>query len=153
MIERYPDADEVVWLQEEPLNMGAWDFFRPCFEELLDDRLPVRYLGRPRSASPSEGSLGWHMINQKMLVAEAYAPTAPAPRAAAGSRQRHRAHMAAQVVVPQLGESVVEAPSRAGSRRKATRLPSARPLVELETEKIDLEVNADQAGGACPSGG
>ena len=76
----YANAEDVVWLQEEPLNMGAWDFFRPCFEELLDGRLPVRYLGRPRSASPSEGSLAWHMINQKMLVAEAYAPTAPAPR-------------------------------------------------------------------------
>ncbi len=84
----YPNAEEVVWLQEEPLNMGAWDFFRPAFEDLLDGRLPVRYLGRPRSASPSEGSLTWHMINQKMLVAEAYAPTAPTPRA---SRVRAKA--------------------------------------------------------------
>ena len=82
VLQGYPNVEDVVWLQEEPLNMGAWDFFRTCFEELLDGRLPVRYLGRPRSASPSEGSLGWHMINQKMLVAEAYAPTAPAPRAA-----------------------------------------------------------------------
>jgi 2-oxoglutarate dehydrogenase E1 component len=80
VLDAYPNVDDVVWLQEEPLNMGAWDFFRPCFEELLDGRLPVRYLGRPRSASPSEGSLGWHMINQKMLVAEAYAPITPASR-------------------------------------------------------------------------
>ena len=78
----YPNAEDVVWLQEEPINMGAWDFFRPAFEELLDGHLPVRYLGRPRSASPSEGSLAWHLINQKMLVAEAYAPTAPEPRVA-----------------------------------------------------------------------
>ncbi|HTV02894.1 MAG TPA: 2-oxoglutarate dehydrogenase E1 component [Luteitalea sp.] len=84
----YPNVQEVVWLQEEPLNMGAWEFFRPCFEELLEGRLPIRYLGRPRSASPSEGSLAWHLINQKMLVAEAYAPTAPAPRA---SRARVKA--------------------------------------------------------------
>ncbi len=84
VLEGYPNVAEVVWLQEEPLNMGAWDFFRPCFEELLDGRVPLRYLGRPRSASPSEGSLGWHMINQKMLVAEAYAPTAPAPRTSRG---------------------------------------------------------------------
>ncbi|BCS33442.1 2-oxoglutarate dehydrogenase E1 component [Luteitalea sp. TBR-22] len=84
VLDRYPNAADVVWLQEEPLNMGAWDFFRPCFEELLDDRRFLRYVGRPRSASPSEGSLAWHMINQKMLVAEAYAPTAPAPRASRG---------------------------------------------------------------------
>ncbi len=84
----YPNADDIVWLQEEPLNMGAWDFFRPCFEEILDGRAPIRYVGRPRSASPSEGSLAWHLINQKMLVAEAYAPTAPEPRA---SRARVKA--------------------------------------------------------------
>ena len=88
VLDGYPNVEDVVWLQEEPLNMGAWDFFRPCFEELLDGRLPVRYVGRPRSASPSEGSLGWHMINQKMLVAEAYAPTAPASR---GTRSRVKA--------------------------------------------------------------
>jgi 2-oxoglutarate dehydrogenase E1 component len=88
VLDGYPNVEDVVWLQEEPLNMGAWDFFRPCFEEVLDGRVPVRYLGRPRSASPSEGSLGWHMINQKMLVAEAYAPTAPASR---GSRGRVKA--------------------------------------------------------------
>lgn len=82
VLDGYPNVEDVVWLQEEPLNMGAWDFFRPCFEELLEGRLPIRYLGRPRSASPSEGSLAWHLINQKMLVAEAYAATTPAPRAA-----------------------------------------------------------------------
>jgi 2-oxoglutarate dehydrogenase E1 component len=83
LLARYPKADEVVWLQEEPLNMGAWDFVRPALEELLDGSLPVRYLGRPRSASPSEGSLAWHAINQRMLVAEAFAP-------APGSRTRGR---------------------------------------------------------------
>ena len=56
VLEGYPTSQDVVWLQEEPLNMGAWDFFRPLLEELLDGRLPVRYVGRPRSASPSEGS-------------------------------------------------------------------------------------------------
>ena len=88
VIDGYPNVEEVVWLQEEPLNMGAWEFFRPCFEELLEGRLPIRYIGRPRSASPSEGSLAWHLINQKMLVAEAYAPTAPASRT---SRSRVKA--------------------------------------------------------------
>ena len=88
VIDGYPNVEEVVWLQEEPLNMGAWEFFRPCFEELLEGRLPIRYIGRPRSASPSEGSLAWHLINQKMLVAEAYAPTAPPSRT---SRSRVKA--------------------------------------------------------------
>jgi 2-oxoglutarate dehydrogenase E1 component len=70
----YPKAEEVVWLQEEPLNMGAWDFFRPAFDEVLGGRLPLRYIGRPRSASPSEGSSAWHAINQRLLIADAFAP-------------------------------------------------------------------------------
>ncbi|MGI8672786.1 MAG: 2-oxoglutarate dehydrogenase E1 component [Luteitalea sp.] len=80
VLQAYPEADEVVWLQEEPLNMGAWDFFRPAFEELLDGGLPVRYLGRPRSASPSEGSSSGHTIKQNMLVADAYAANTPERR-------------------------------------------------------------------------
>jgi 2-oxoglutarate dehydrogenase E1 component len=68
----YPALQEVVWLQEEPANMGAWDFMRPALESLVGDRrLPVRYLGRPRSASPSEGSAAWHALNQRALVEQA----------------------------------------------------------------------------------
>lgn len=73
VIKGYPKAEEVVWLQEEPLNMGAWDFFRPAFEEVIDGRLRLRYIGRPRSASPSEGSSAWHAINQRLLIEDAYA--------------------------------------------------------------------------------
>jgi 2-oxoglutarate dehydrogenase E1 component len=73
VIEGYPKADEIVWLQEEPLNMGAWDFFRPEFEAILSSRHRLRYIGRPRSASPSEGSSAWHAINQRLLIEDAYA--------------------------------------------------------------------------------
>jgi 2-oxoglutarate dehydrogenase E1 component len=68
----YGNAREVVWLQEEPENMGAWDYFRPLIEELLDGRCPLRYLGRPRSASPSEGSAAVHQLNQKALIERAF---------------------------------------------------------------------------------
>jgi 2-oxoglutarate dehydrogenase E1 component len=68
----YGNVREVIWLQEEPENMGAWEYFRPLLEELLDGRCPLRYLGRPRSASPSEGSAAMHQINQKMLIERAF---------------------------------------------------------------------------------
>ncbi|MGH9257103.1 MAG: 2-oxoglutarate dehydrogenase E1 component [Vicinamibacterales bacterium] len=68
----YPALRDVVWLQEEPENMGAWDFARPLLEELLNGRYPLRYVGRSRSASPSEGSAAWHHINQKALVGQAF---------------------------------------------------------------------------------
>jgi 2-oxoglutarate dehydrogenase E1 component len=69
---RYSSARDIVWLQEEPENMGAWPFVRPLLEELLDGRAPLRYVGRTRSSSPSEGSAAWHQLNQKALVEQAF---------------------------------------------------------------------------------
>ena len=60
VLEGFPDLEEIVWVQEEPENMGAWGFVRPLIEELVDGRWPLRYVGRARSASPSEGSMAWH---------------------------------------------------------------------------------------------
>jgi 2-oxoglutarate dehydrogenase E1 component len=68
----YPSLKEVVWLQEEPSNMGAWEFMRPLLDELLADRYPLRYIGRARNSSPSEGSSAWHQVNQKALVELAF---------------------------------------------------------------------------------
>jgi 2-oxoglutarate dehydrogenase E1 component len=73
-IEGFPALDEVVWVQEEPENYGAWSFVRPLIEELLEGRLPLCYVGRARSASPSEGTASWHAVNQKLLIDEAFAP-------------------------------------------------------------------------------
>lgn len=73
----YPNLEEVVWLQEEPANMGAWEFVRPCLEGLIGGRCPLRYIGRHRNASPAEGSSAWHSANQLELVGEAYRLTEP----------------------------------------------------------------------------
>jgi 2-oxoglutarate dehydrogenase E1 component len=70
----FPKLEEMVWVQEEPENMGAWCFVRPNLEDALDGRCPLRYVGRARSASPGEGSMAWHTKNQRMLVAEAFQP-------------------------------------------------------------------------------
>ena len=79
VLSRYPALREVVWLQEEPENMGAWEFMRPQLEELLNGRYPLRYIGRARSSSPSEGSAAWHHINQQALAAKAFDLASPAP--------------------------------------------------------------------------
>ena len=68
----YPAVRDLLWLQEEPENMGAWEFVRPLLEELVAGRCRLRYVGRSRSASPSEGSAAWHQINQKALIAQAF---------------------------------------------------------------------------------
>jgi 2-oxoglutarate dehydrogenase E1 component len=67
MLDSYPKAVEVVWVQEEPENMGAWDFIRPHLQEVSGGRA-VRQVARPRSASPAEGSAARHTLNQQVLV-------------------------------------------------------------------------------------
>ena len=63
-----PDA-EVVWVQEEPANMGAWTSVRPRIGEVLG-REPL-YVGRSERASPAEGYAGKHARRQKALVESA----------------------------------------------------------------------------------
>ena len=45
---------------------------RPQLEELIAERCPLRYVGRARSASPSEGSLAWHQLNQRAIIERAF---------------------------------------------------------------------------------
>jgi 2-oxoglutarate dehydrogenase E1 component len=72
LIDCYPKAAAFGWVQEEPENMGAWDFLRPRFADLLGKRLTMRYIGRPFSSSPAEGSTTWHTMNQAELVHQAF---------------------------------------------------------------------------------
>jgi 2-oxoglutarate dehydrogenase E1 component len=71
MLDGYSRADEIVWVQEEPENMGAWEFIRPHLTEVADGR-PVQRVARPRSASPAEGSAARHATNQQLLVDRAF---------------------------------------------------------------------------------
>jgi len=84
-LSRYPNA-EVVWCQEEPQNMGAWNFVDRRIEGVLSaikakSRRPV-YVGRPESASPATGLYKRHVREQTALVDQALAPGAMAVRAA-----------------------------------------------------------------------
>jgi 2-oxoglutarate dehydrogenase E1 component len=72
LLERYPALEEVLWVQEEPENMGAWDSVRPYLEESIDGRASLRVVARPRSASPAEGSNNLHTFNQRRLVEQAF---------------------------------------------------------------------------------
>jgi 2-oxoglutarate dehydrogenase E1 component len=70
-IDTFPNAGEVVWVQEEPENMGAWEFVRAHLQELSGGRT-LRRVARPRSASPAEGSAARHSINQQSLISQAF---------------------------------------------------------------------------------
>jgi 2-oxoglutarate dehydrogenase E1 component len=71
VIEGYAGLEEIVWVQEEPENMGAWDSVRPALEGLAGRRR-LAVLARPRSSSPAEGSTARHAQNQERLVGQAF---------------------------------------------------------------------------------
>ena len=67
-IARYSHANELVWCQEEPKNMGAWTFMESRLENLLPRCERPRYIGRDASASPATGSYAVHLQEQERLV-------------------------------------------------------------------------------------
>jgi len=70
-LQQYPNATEVVWVQEEPRNMGAWPFLHDRLASLLSNGQTLRYVGRPISASPATGSHHRHEEQQRAIVAGA----------------------------------------------------------------------------------
>jgi 2-oxoglutarate dehydrogenase E1 component len=64
----YPNLREVVWVQEEPQNMGAWRAIRHRLEETKPEDVPLLYVGRPWRASPSEGYPTAHLREQDRIV-------------------------------------------------------------------------------------
>jgi len=71
MLARYPRMEELVWVQEEPRNMGAWSYLAPKLEELAPAGVAVKYSGRPERASPAEGYPAAHAAEQGRIIREA----------------------------------------------------------------------------------
>jgi 2-oxoglutarate dehydrogenase E1 component len=65
-------AKDVVWVQEEPWNMGAWSFVSDRLRRILPRGRSLRYVGRPESASPATGSYKLHEEEEAEFVAEAF---------------------------------------------------------------------------------
>ena len=75
-IAAHPNAREIVWVQEEPANMGALFYVLPRLERIAQARnLRVRSVKRSASASPATGSAKAHELEQKTLVTLAFATT------------------------------------------------------------------------------
>ena len=86
VIEGYPKLEEVIWAQEEPENMGAWEFVRPSLEGLAGTRR-FGVIARPRSSSPAEGSAARHAKNQEQLIARALTTTRESQKAEVRSQK------------------------------------------------------------------
>jgi 2-oxoglutarate dehydrogenase E1 component len=73
VLPRYRGATELVWVQEEPLNMGAWRYLEAKLRELVAEGpgMRIRYAGRPERASPAEGYPAAHTAEQNRIIREA----------------------------------------------------------------------------------
>ncbi len=80
VLQARPGGPDIVWVQEEPRNMGALDFVRPYLQGLMGGR-GVATITRPESASPATGSATGHTLEQAALVAFAFARPQAAPSA------------------------------------------------------------------------
>jgi 2-oxoglutarate dehydrogenase E1 component len=73
-LQPYKKGTDLVWVQEEPTNMGAWQFLKVQFGDVLADHgFKLRRVSRVESASPSTGSARSHALEQKDLIDEAFA--------------------------------------------------------------------------------
>lgn len=69
---RYPNLKEVVWVQEEPRNMGARKFVMPKIRDVLPPGVTLLNVSRPERSSPAEGYPAAHKVEQERIVAAAY---------------------------------------------------------------------------------
>jgi 2-oxoglutarate dehydrogenase E1 component len=71
-LEKYPSGTPLIWVQEEPENMGAWPYLRVRFGENFLQRFPFSVMSRPTSASPATGSSASHRLEQQQLIVDAF---------------------------------------------------------------------------------
>jgi len=73
LIARYPNLKQIVWVQEEPKNMGAYSVMARRMPELVPEGVQFSYIGRPQRSSPSEGYPAAHRSEQERIVLTALA--------------------------------------------------------------------------------
>jgi 2-oxoglutarate decarboxylase len=89
LVETYPNLTEVVWVQEEPRNMGARAFMSPRLMQILPEQLAFGYIGRPERASPGEGYPAAHVGEQTRIISTALnlsIPVSMYPKKGPGAR-------------------------------------------------------------------
>lgn len=69
---RYRNASEVIWVQEEPRNMGAWNYLVPQLVKIVDRGVKVEVISRPNRASPAAGFWDLNIAEQEQILANAF---------------------------------------------------------------------------------
>ncbi|WNQ13348.1 2-oxoglutarate dehydrogenase E1 component [Paenibacillus aurantius] len=71
IIARFPNLREVIWVQEEPQNMGAWNYMEPRIKARAPKDAVVRFIGRPKRSSPASGFQEIHNYEQQRILSVA----------------------------------------------------------------------------------
>ena len=72
LLNRYKNLKEVIWVQEEPKNMGAYRYMEPHLAKIIPFHLSVSYIGRPEMASPAEGDSLVHKKEQQRIINQVF---------------------------------------------------------------------------------
>jgi multifunctional 2-oxoglutarate metabolism enzyme len=80
LLASYPALAEVIWVQEEPRNMGAFSFVAQRLPEMLPAGVGLGYAGRGPRAAPAEGSMRSHLVEQERVLELAFAGLQASPR-------------------------------------------------------------------------
>jgi 2-oxoglutarate dehydrogenase E1 component len=72
VLSAYSDGTPVFWVQEEPANMGAWNFMKIQFGEKLFNRFSFTGIARPVAATPASGSAKRHKQEQTEIIQRAF---------------------------------------------------------------------------------
>ncbi|KAG0295086.1 hypothetical protein BGZ96_012572 [Linnemannia gamsii] len=133
-LKKYEHATEVVWVQDEPQNQGPWFYIEHHLLEGMKEGQKLAYSGRQASASPAVGYYAKHYEQQKQLIDGAF------------GRLKGKSMAIVEVKVPQLSESVADATLLQWKKRPGEAVAQDEIVIEVETDKVVLEVPAPAAG-------
>ena len=74
-LKQMPNLKEIVWVQEEPRNMGAWDFVDDYLREILEEDQTLRVISRPKRSAPAGGIPSVHKTAQNKIIYHALTRT------------------------------------------------------------------------------
>jgi 2-oxoglutarate dehydrogenase E1 component len=87
LMKKYSGAEEFVWAQPEPCNMGAWSYIRPLLTQLLPPNKELKYIGRESSPASAVGTYALHKKEQAAIMAALF-PNKHEPEIDVSSMQR-----------------------------------------------------------------
>ena len=72
ILSKFKEVKNILWVQEEPRNMGPWNFVLERFQKILPKTKSINFVGRLPSASPAAGSFQLHLAEQELMLKQVF---------------------------------------------------------------------------------